>query len=310
MTESAFGGPAARSRTLRVFVSSTFRDMQAERDELAKRTFPSLRRLCQERGVTWADVDLRWGISTEEAADGDVLPICLGEIDRCRPYFICLLGERYGFVPPHVPEQLLAREPWLAEHEAKSITELEIVHGVLKARGDSTRAFFYFRDPGYVNRQPPTLQALYRETPTAEEISALGAAEAGRRCEVRRQKLARLKDAIRDRYRTGDVRWLLHEDYQNPTDLGALVLADFTVLIDALFPPQAEIDPLSEDTAAHESFAADRRQVYVARESGRRSGDERPDASGLSRGEGVSRESRLATTDTTVLRSSPPGRYD
>jgi len=70
MTESAFGGPVPRARTLRVFVSSTFRDMQAERDELAKRTFPNLRRLCQERGITWADVDLRWGISTEEAADG------------------------------------------------------------------------------------------------------------------------------------------------------------------------------------------------------------------------------------------------
>ena len=34
-------------RTIRVFVSSTFRDMQAERDELVLRIFPQLRRLAK-----------------------------------------------------------------------------------------------------------------------------------------------------------------------------------------------------------------------------------------------------------------------
>lgn len=81
-------------RTIRVFVSSTFRDMQLERNELAKRIFPALLRVCEERCVTWAEVDLRWGVSSEEAAEGRVLPVCLAEIDRCRPYFIGLLGER------------------------------------------------------------------------------------------------------------------------------------------------------------------------------------------------------------------------
>jgi len=50
----------AAQRSVRVFVSSTFRDMKAERDELAKRTFVRLHRLCAERGVTFTDVDLRW----------------------------------------------------------------------------------------------------------------------------------------------------------------------------------------------------------------------------------------------------------
>lgn len=53
---------------IRVFVSSTFRDMQAERDELVKRVFPLLRRRCQERGIAWSEVDLRWGVTTEQAA--------------------------------------------------------------------------------------------------------------------------------------------------------------------------------------------------------------------------------------------------
>jgi hypothetical protein len=81
-------------RVIRVFVSSTFADMHAEREELVKRVFPELRKLCEARGVTWGEVDLRWGIPDER--QGEVLPICLEEIHRCRPYFIGILGERLG----------------------------------------------------------------------------------------------------------------------------------------------------------------------------------------------------------------------
>lgn len=65
------------SRVLRVFVSSTFSDMQAERDLLVKTVFPQLRKLCEARAVTWGEVDLRWGITDEETAEGQVLPLCL-----------------------------------------------------------------------------------------------------------------------------------------------------------------------------------------------------------------------------------------
>jgi hypothetical protein len=41
------GKPAKRQ--IRVFVSSTFRDMQAERDYLVKFIFPQLRKLCAQR---------------------------------------------------------------------------------------------------------------------------------------------------------------------------------------------------------------------------------------------------------------------
>ena len=87
------------NRQIRVFISSTFRDMKAERDHLVKFIFPQFRKLCESRGVIWGEVDLRWGVTDEQAAEGKVLPICLEEIKRCRPYFIGLLGERYGWVP-------------------------------------------------------------------------------------------------------------------------------------------------------------------------------------------------------------------
>src|SRR5438128_11816508 len=137
-------------RVVRVFVSSTFRDMQAEREELVKRVFPQLRKLCEERGVTWGEVDLRWGITKEQAERGEVLPICLAEIQRCRPYFIGVLGERYGWIPEEIPQELVEREPWLQEHRSHSVTELEILHGVLARPEMAEHAFFYFRDPSYL----------------------------------------------------------------------------------------------------------------------------------------------------------------
>src|SRR4051812_42798655 len=57
-------------RVVRVFVSSTFRDMFAEREELVKQVFPRLRKLCEERDVSWGEVDLRWGITEEQAQRG------------------------------------------------------------------------------------------------------------------------------------------------------------------------------------------------------------------------------------------------
>jgi hypothetical protein len=142
--------PKSSQRVIRVFVSSTFRDMQAERDELVKRIFPQLRKLCESRGVTWDAIDFRWGITDEQSAEGKVLPICLAEVARCRPYFIGLLGERYGWVP-EIPRALVEREPWLKEHCGASTTELEIRHGVLNHPARAEQAYFYFRSP-YLHR--------------------------------------------------------------------------------------------------------------------------------------------------------------
>ena len=146
-----------QQRLVRVFISSTFRDMHAERDELVKFVFPELRRRCRERQVEFVEVDLRWGITKEESSEGKVLPLCLEEIKRCKPYFIGLLGERYGWVPDKIPQELIEREPWLKEHlgtTGKSVTELEILHGVLNNSEMAEHAFFYFRDPAYIESIP------------------------------------------------------------------------------------------------------------------------------------------------------------
>jgi len=72
----------AQDRQIRVFISSTFRDMQEERDVLIKKIFPELRERCRERRVDFIDVDLRWGVTEEQAERGEVLPVCLAEIEN------------------------------------------------------------------------------------------------------------------------------------------------------------------------------------------------------------------------------------
>lgn len=54
--------PPVKDRVVRVFISSTFRDMFRERETLVKRIFPRLRKLCEEREVTRGEVGLRWGV--------------------------------------------------------------------------------------------------------------------------------------------------------------------------------------------------------------------------------------------------------
>ena len=236
-------------RQIRVFISSTFRDMGPERDHLVKFVFPELRRLCESRGVTWGEVDLRWGVTDEEAAEGQALPICLEEIKRCRPYFIGLLGERYGWIPQAVPEDLIEREPWLQEQFGrKSVTELEIIHGVLREEAMHGHAYFYFRDPRSIESVPADQR---------QDFMAADAESA--------EKLKRLKQAIRNARDEQVCR--LREDYPNPEGLGAWIREDFTRLIDELFPEGSQPDPLDREAMDHEAYAQSRARAYIGRQA-------------------------------------------
>lgn len=100
-------------RTFRVFVSSTFSDLKAERDALHRNVFPKLRNLCMQHSCRFQAIDLRWGVRREASLDQKTLRICLKEIERCqqitpRPNFIVILGDRYGWRP--LPEEIEAAE--------------------------------------------------------------------------------------------------------------------------------------------------------------------------------------------------------
>src|SRR5438067_478332 len=217
--------------------------MRAEREELVKQIFPQLRKLCESRRVNWGEVDLRWGISDEQKAEGRVLPICLDEILNCRPYFIGLLGQRYGWVPEDVPTGLIEREPWLDEHRRSSVTELEIIHGVFREEKMHKHAYFYFRDPSILDHLSKHSSREDFEPETAESAT----------------KLDRLKQRIRNARDEEVCR--LRENFRDPRELGQWILEDFTKLIDRLYPEDEALDPLDLEAAEHEAFAQRRRRV-------------------------------------------------
>ncbi len=126
-------------RTIRVFISSTFRDMRAERDYLIKVVFPKLRERLLQHRVELYDIDLRWGITEDEAKNAQVITLCLEQVDECRPFFLVFIGHRYGWVPSDVPDATAKRFPVVSRFPGASVTELEIRHGVSPhAKGSHT----------------------------------------------------------------------------------------------------------------------------------------------------------------------------
>jgi hypothetical protein len=71
------------TRHLKIFISSTFKDMEDEREILLKETFLELKKIAKERDVEITEIDLRTGITEEQEKSGKIVQICLDEIERC-----------------------------------------------------------------------------------------------------------------------------------------------------------------------------------------------------------------------------------
>ena len=234
----------AQSRVIRVFISSTFRDMIEERNCLMTHTWPELRQFCRERHVELVEVDLRWGIAELQSTRRETLKLCLDEIRSCRPFFIGLLGERYGWTPGDdaFTADLTEEQPWLKDLHGKSVTELEILHGVLNNPDMAGRSFFYFRDSAYAQGRSPDF--LAETTADADKQIAL-------------------KTLIRAACTAKQIP--LRENYPDPSRLSAMVLADLTAAIEAQFPKEDIPDLLAREAQDHEAFAEIRRRTYIGR---------------------------------------------
>ena len=161
-----------KPKVFRVFVSSTFKDLEAERNVLHSEVFPRLHEFCMARGARFQAVDLRWGVSQEANVDQQAMNICLAEIARCRevtrrPNFIALLGNRHG---------------WLALPSQIPAAEFEAIHGQVTARSErDLLAKWYRRDdnavpPEYCLRARTGELSKFRERDRwEEEETRLGA---------------------------------------------------------------------------------------------------------------------------------------
>jgi nephrocystin-3 len=143
-----------QNRNVRIFVSSTFRDMNNERNYLMGVIFPELIRIARKRNINVSIIDLRWGITDEEALK-KLIDMCLSQIDNSRPHFIGIIGDRYGYIP----KKEIINRATIPNTEQKhkwaennySITHIEMDYGVLSKPEMDKFAYFYFKS---LNRKP------------------------------------------------------------------------------------------------------------------------------------------------------------
>ncbi|NLZ99602.1 MAG: DUF4062 domain-containing protein [Clostridiaceae bacterium] len=178
---------AVKWENVYVFISSTFNDMHAERDYLVKRVFPELAEWCEKRRLHLVDIDLRWGITQEDSEKNKrVVEVCLSNIDKCRPFFLCFMGQRRGWIPSKsdISDNTFKEFPKLSSYMGSSVTEMEIIHalidpmlnGSIEDLKKQERAFFFLRDPNYLkNIKNQAIRNIY--TNEGEDDSSKADAE-------------------------------------------------------------------------------------------------------------------------------------
>jgi tetratricopeptide (TPR) repeat protein len=229
-----------QERKARVFVSSTFKDMRAEREVLATDTFPSLKRKFRARGVEVQEVDLRWGVNEDDAT----LDICLQAVRRCN-WFVGLIGQRYGttFEDEKIASQLSGDYPVVREGLGRSVTEIEILEGVLLNTKDDKQTLFFERDPAWLDTLSPG------ERPDYEDQDADA-----------QSKLAELKTRIRGR--VGGVH-----AYGSPQEIDAVFEQKMSEALEKAFPPvETADDPFMQEHRLHAAYARERLRLYVGGE--------------------------------------------
>ncbi len=247
--------PSTSSREIRVFISSTFKDMQVERDYLLTQVFPRLRAMCANRQVMLTEIDLRWGVNEEESKNGMAIEVCLDEIDRCRihpPFFIGFLGERYGWVPSDhdlVEYWKTRKDSPYAERIQKalstdiSVTELEMQYAFLDNPTAADHARVFLRSPALTDE----IYAKQERPPKTDFYDQAGG------------KLEQFKEKLR-----GHQPPIMGIDgYQSIEEFGDAVEKFLHRHIDAAFPENVIPTPQQRRDNAHFYYAASRRQAYV-----------------------------------------------
>lgn len=219
------------NRQIIIFLSSTFSDMQEERSALVK-CFEKLKLTAARRNVTLSLLDLRWGVTDEEARSGKVISVCLNEIERSYPFFIGLLGNRYGYSPDPSDvsknPDLLERYPWLNADIAaeRSITEIEMLYGALRHIEHPVEAEFYIKQTS--DPDDNIKQTALKET-------------------ICRQKQYPV------------------EDYSDVEELCTLVESHVNALLDRYFPVGTNT-PLERERTAQRAYINSRHSHFIGRE--------------------------------------------
>lgn len=224
-----------KDRRIKVFLSSTFKDMSEERDYLARNVFMELEAEALKRNVALNLLDLRWGITAEESKQGLVTEICLKEIESSWPFFIGIIGDRYGWIPTEndFPKNssLFESYPWVREDikNGLSITEIEIQYGVLRNKLP-LKAFFYIKE-------------------TSKDDTLNDSNEA--------KKLRHLKEQILTQ-KEHPVKY-----YKTVKELGEQIKQDIQQQINLVFPKQEEMNAIKESAYIQDCIMRTKTEHYI-----------------------------------------------
>ncbi|KAL1499076.1 hypothetical protein AB1Y20_013591 [Prymnesium parvum] len=254
-------------KTLRVFLSSTFRDMQEERQMLLKRYIPALRQLLSERGVYLTVVDLRWGVTAQQAESGETVDICLSEVAASN-YFVSFLGHRAGWRPQknQLAEKTFHNFPFILSYiPGGSVTELEVVYGALGwGKGcivQPRSAFFYVRKEEFIERLPQEEREIYYDPDKMAQIKLRN---------LKRRIVQRVKESEANSGRAADGSRLpfveCYREYTEPADFAEHVYVDLLKAIERDYPLQPMPNPMDAEMIRHISFARPLVRAYVGRQ--------------------------------------------
>lgn len=147
-----------------IFVSSTFKDMNYERDLINNYLWPKINEFANKYNRNISFTDLRWGVNTENLDSNEgarkVLEVCFDEIENSQPYMIIFIGERYGWIPSKYILEETGAIYNLDDSEDKSVTELEIEFGALNQK-DMSNCIFCFRNKIETDNLPEDITRNY-----------------------------------------------------------------------------------------------------------------------------------------------------
>lgn len=238
--------------------------MHEERDILREYVFPALEERLRERQHHLEVTDLRWGIFTEGAAneaerETRILSVCLTELERSRPFFLALLGDRYGWVPPEgLIERTVSEKGLKVDGTGKSITELEIEIGAINPPLP-TRPLIYIRHGLPTDELTPEVAARYSDAAAGRPDHAAKLSDLKKR----------LGDALPERVRSYHVGWDAESQrVVSLEEFGRTVLEDLWREIadetDA-YRAAAPVTPEEEDRAHLASFVEHHTRNFVGR---------------------------------------------
>ena len=233
------------NRQMPVFISSTFQDMQEERETLIKKTFPKLKLFAAQRMVSLTPIDLRWGVTEKEAKSGKVLELCLNEIERCQPFFIGILGSRYGW-SPRIEDlkgnnMLFDQYEWLRDdiENGLSITEMEMQFAVFRRQNHANALFFIKRNNIPIDKKLEKL--ISKITTEGHDLTLLNNGKTD----------ASEKECYYFAY------------YDTPYDLSKMVEKALTESIESLFPDNKEEDEWARESKAQAAYLNELCDIYV-----------------------------------------------